>query len=134
MGSRFPRHHWSALDDRRRRGWKPLRSSRASNVAARFGCTLHKHSREDEYSFVLEGKLGALLGEEVVFVAPAISSSDHGTNGTRFGMREMRRHEFWRSSRRLASRSSSASWLPQVASLKLSHRLLLGSASDMDLK
>jgi mannose-6-phosphate isomerase-like protein (cupin superfamily) len=27
---------------------------------------LHKHSREDEYSYVLEGKLGALLGDEVV--------------------------------------------------------------------
>src|SRR5262245_12430949 len=27
---------------------------------------LHRHSREDEYSFVLEGRLGALLGDEVV--------------------------------------------------------------------
>jgi mannose-6-phosphate isomerase-like protein (cupin superfamily) len=27
---------------------------------------LHKHSREDEYSYVLEGKMGALLGDEVV--------------------------------------------------------------------
>ena len=27
---------------------------------------LHRHSREDEYSFVLEGEVGALLGEEVV--------------------------------------------------------------------
>jgi mannose-6-phosphate isomerase-like protein (cupin superfamily) len=27
---------------------------------------LHRHSREDEYSFVLEGRLGALLGEEEV--------------------------------------------------------------------
>jgi len=27
---------------------------------------LHKHSREDEYSYVLEGRMGALLGEEVV--------------------------------------------------------------------
>jgi mannose-6-phosphate isomerase-like protein (cupin superfamily) len=27
---------------------------------------LHKHSREDEYSYVLEGTLGALLGDEVV--------------------------------------------------------------------
>jgi quercetin dioxygenase-like cupin family protein len=27
---------------------------------------LHRHSREDEYSFVLEGKMGGLLGEEVV--------------------------------------------------------------------
>jgi mannose-6-phosphate isomerase-like protein (cupin superfamily) len=28
---------------------------------------LHKHSREDEYSYVLEGKMGALLGHEVVY-------------------------------------------------------------------
>jgi mannose-6-phosphate isomerase-like protein (cupin superfamily) len=27
---------------------------------------LHKHTREDEYSYVLEGTLGALLGDEVV--------------------------------------------------------------------
>lgn len=26
---------------------------------------LHRHAREDEYSFVLEGSVGALLGEEV---------------------------------------------------------------------
>ena len=31
---------------------------------------LHKHNREDEYSFVLEGKLGALLGDEVVVAEP----------------------------------------------------------------
>jgi mannose-6-phosphate isomerase-like protein (cupin superfamily) len=28
---------------------------------------LHRHSREDEYSFVLEGRVGALLGEDVVY-------------------------------------------------------------------
>jgi hypothetical protein len=27
---------------------------------------LHRHSREDEYSFVLSGRIGALLGDEVV--------------------------------------------------------------------
>ena len=31
---------------------------------------LHRHSREDEYSFVLEGTLGALLGEEVIIGKP----------------------------------------------------------------
>lgn len=31
---------------------------------------LHYHHNEDEYSYVLEGKLGALLGEEVVTAAP----------------------------------------------------------------
>ena len=27
---------------------------------------LHQHNREDEYSYVLEGKMGALLGDEVL--------------------------------------------------------------------
>jgi mannose-6-phosphate isomerase-like protein (cupin superfamily) len=31
---------------------------------------LHRHSREDEYSFVLEGRVGALLGDEVVYGQP----------------------------------------------------------------
>jgi quercetin dioxygenase-like cupin family protein len=31
---------------------------------------LHRHTREDEYSYVLEGRLGALLGEEVVIGSP----------------------------------------------------------------
>lgn len=28
---------------------------------------LHRHSREDEYSYVLEGSMGALLGDDVVY-------------------------------------------------------------------
>ena len=31
---------------------------------------LHRHHQEDEYSYVLTGKLGALLGEEVVTAGP----------------------------------------------------------------
>ena len=31
---------------------------------------LHRHAREDEYSFVIEGSVGALLGEEVVVGNP----------------------------------------------------------------
>jgi len=31
---------------------------------------LHRHNREDEYSYVLEGSLGALLGDEVVIGKP----------------------------------------------------------------
>src|ERR671934_2629919 len=27
---------------------------------------LHRHNREDEYSYVLEGRVGALLGDEVL--------------------------------------------------------------------
>ncbi len=33
----------------------------------RLAAPVHKHSREDEYSFVLEGRMGALLGDEVVY-------------------------------------------------------------------
>lgn len=31
---------------------------------------LHRHSREDEYSFVLDGQIGAMLGDEVVHAGP----------------------------------------------------------------
>ena len=31
---------------------------------------LHKHNREDEYSFVIEGRMGALLGDEVIEAGP----------------------------------------------------------------
>ena len=31
---------------------------------------LHLHTREDEYSFVLEGRMGALLGDEIVEAGP----------------------------------------------------------------
>lgn len=31
---------------------------------------LHKHANEDEYSYVLEGHLGALLGDAVVYAGP----------------------------------------------------------------
>ena len=31
---------------------------------------LHRHNREDEYSFILEGRMGALLGDEVVEAGP----------------------------------------------------------------
>ena len=31
---------------------------------------LHLHEREDEYSYVLKGRMGALLGDDVVFAEP----------------------------------------------------------------
>jgi mannose-6-phosphate isomerase-like protein (cupin superfamily) len=31
---------------------------------------LHRHHREDEYSYVLEGRMGALLGDQVVYAEP----------------------------------------------------------------
>ena len=34
------------------------------------GSPLHRHANEDEYSYVLEGRLGAQLGDEVVEAGP----------------------------------------------------------------
>lgn len=31
---------------------------------------MHKHAREDEYSYVLEGRMGALLGDDVLDAGP----------------------------------------------------------------
>ena len=31
---------------------------------------LHRHSREDEYSFILEGRIGAMLGEDLIEAGP----------------------------------------------------------------
>jgi mannose-6-phosphate isomerase-like protein (cupin superfamily) len=31
---------------------------------------LHRHTREDEYSYVLEGRMGALLGDEELIAGP----------------------------------------------------------------
>jgi mannose-6-phosphate isomerase-like protein (cupin superfamily) len=31
---------------------------------------LHRHGREDEYSYVLEGRMGAQVGDDVVFAGP----------------------------------------------------------------
>jgi len=38
--------------------------------ARALGAPLHRHSREDEYSYVLEGRVGALLGEETLVGSP----------------------------------------------------------------
>jgi len=36
----------------------------------RLAAPIHKHSREDEYSYVLEGRMGAQLGDDVVYAEP----------------------------------------------------------------
>ncbi len=38
---------------------------------------LHLHTREDEYSYVLEGRMGALLGDDVVYAEPGDLSLIH---------------------------------------------------------
>jgi quercetin dioxygenase-like cupin family protein len=49
------------------------------------GAPLHRHSREDEYSYVLEGRVGALLGDEVV----------HGEVGDLIFKPRGQWHSFW---------------------------------------
>ena len=41
--------------------------SSSTRCPRRARAPLHRHSREDEYSYVLEGRMGALLGDEVVY-------------------------------------------------------------------
>lgn len=43
-----------------------LLSSRA------LGAPLHRHTREDEYSYITEGRIGALLGDAVVEAGPGV--------------------------------------------------------------
>lgn len=52
---------------------------------------LHRHRNEDEYSYVLEGKLGALLGHEVVVRKPGAGFSSRADSGTRSGTRAIPR-------------------------------------------
>lgn len=35
------------------------------------GAPLHRHHNEDEYSWIIEGRVGALLGDEVLYGGPA---------------------------------------------------------------
>ena len=57
----------------------------SSSIPCRRGRALHRHSREDEYSFVLEGRVGALLGDEVV----------HGEVGDLIFKPRGQWHTFW---------------------------------------
>ena len=76
---------------------------------------LHRHTREDEYSYVLEGRVGALLGDDVVIGGPATSSSSRVTSGTRSGTPATSRRASWRSSHLPDSSASSPSSLTSAA-------------------
>src|SRR5918998_2121949 len=41
---------------------------------------LHRHTNEDEYSYVLEGRMGAQLGDEVVYDSMERLCEEHGLN------------------------------------------------------
>ena len=70
---------------------------------------LHRHSREDEYSFVLEGRMGAQLGDDVVFAEVGDLVFKPRDQWQPSGTRATRRAASWRSSPRPASSGSSTS-------------------------
>jgi mannose-6-phosphate isomerase-like protein (cupin superfamily) len=53
--------------------------------ARALGAPLHTHRNEDEYSYVLEGRVGVQLGPDVLEVGPATSSASPATSSTRSG-------------------------------------------------
>ena len=48
---------------------KPPSDAEALALRA-LAATLHRHTREEEYSFLLEGRMGGLLGDDVVEAGP----------------------------------------------------------------
>ena len=77
---------------------------------------LHHHSREDEYSYVLQGRLGALLGDQEVFAeAGDLVFKPRGQWHTFWNPATPRRGS-WSSLRRPAWRTCSASSAPPGSS------------------
>ena len=69
---------------------------------------LHRHNREDEYSFVLEGRVGAHFDGDEVFGHPGDLISSHEGSGTRSGTQVMLQPGSSRSSRLAGSSRLSA--------------------------
>ncbi len=65
---------------------------------------LHRHNREDEYSYVIEGRMGAILGDQVLEAGPGDLVFKPRGEGTRSGTPGPRSH------RRL--RLSTDGWAP----------------------
>jgi hypothetical protein len=61
--------------------------------ARALGAPLHRHGREDEYSYVVEGRVGRSLVTTRSKPAQAISSSNRAASGTRSGTQVMSRRE-----------------------------------------
>jgi hypothetical protein len=65
---------------------------------------VHIHRREDEFSFVLEGRWGSSWDRTLSTQSLAISSTSHVMCGIRFGTPRTRRPVSWKSSRLTPSR------------------------------
>ena len=71
---------------------------------------LHVHEREDEYSFVLEGRMGAKLGDDVVYAEAGDFAFKPRNQWHTFWNPATARAGSSRSSRRAASSTSSTRW------------------------
>ncbi len=88
---------------------------------------LHRHSREDEYSCVVRGRLGALLGDDVIFAVSVIPCSSHATSGIHSGTHVIKPPASSKSSRLQASSISFVNYPRWAASLQF--RLPASSSS-----
>ncbi len=73
---------------------------------------MHTHAHEDEYSFVLAGRLGAQIGDDVVEAGPGDLSSSRAASRTPTGTPATRRRSCSRSSPPPASSSTSPTSRP----------------------
>ena len=71
---------------------------------------LHLHKREDEYSYVLEGRMGAQLGDDVVYAEAGDLVFKPRNQWHTFWNAGDTPAGSWRSSRPPASSTSSTSW------------------------
>ena len=67
---RLPRQHRRALHDRRREDGEAFSLVEHPMSPRALAAPLHRHTLEDEYSYVLEGRMGALLGDDVLEAGP----------------------------------------------------------------
>ena len=90
----------------------------------RLAAPIHRHSREDEYSFVVEGRMGALLGDDVVYAEVGDLAFKPRDSGIPSGTPVTSPAGSWRSSRRAASSissmSSGPSWRPRSSTRRSS--------------
>jgi len=74
------------------------------------GSPMHTHAREDEYSYILAGQIGAQVGDEVIFAGPGDVIAKPSGSRTRSGTLAMSPLGCWRSSPRGVSRTTSPRW------------------------
>ena len=70
----------------------------------------HTHSDVDEYSYVIEGEIGARIGDQVISAGPGTYVLKPGASCTPSGTRPTGRPASSRSSRRRSSKTSSWRW------------------------